>query len=130
MPKRCSATDHRPLNLGQQALARDVLERLSGKWAFWILHVLGEADRPMRFARVLEAVEGISQKVLTRTLRQLECDGFLTRTIFPEVPPRVEYELTDLGKGLLVQISPLFGWVVAEVDSFAAARARFANQAG
>jgi DNA-binding HxlR family transcriptional regulator len=52
----------------------------------------------MRFTRVFAAVEGIAQKVLTRTLRQLECDGFVTRTLYPQVPPRVDYALTDLGK--------------------------------
>lgn len=130
MEKHSAATETHPLDPDQQALAREVLERLSGKWAFWILYVLGEAKQPMRFARVLEAVEGISQKVLTRTLRQLECDGFLTRTIFPEVPPRVEYELTELGQGLLVQITPLFAWVIQQVDAFAAARVRFGEQRG
>ncbi len=129
MPKYCAATGDRPFTSDQQVLARDVLERLSGKWALRVLHVLGEAKQPMRFSRVLEAIGGISQKVLTRALRQLECDGFVTRTIFPEVPPRVEYELTELGKSLLVQITPLFVWVVAEVDSFAAARARFIKHA-
>ncbi len=127
---RCKATQEVPLSDDHKSLARDVLDRLCSKWALWVMHVLGQADGPMRFARVLEAVEGISQKVLTRTLRQLECDGFITRTLYPQVPPRVEYALTDLGKDLLNQIAPLFTWVITEVRSFQAARTRFAERAG
>lgn len=124
MPKPCAITEHNPLTPAQETIARDVLERLSGKWVFWVFYVLADARRPMRFARIVESVEGVSQKVLTRVLRQLEHDGFLSRTVYAEVPPRVEYELTDLGKDLLVQITPLFTWIVHKVDAFAAARMR------
>lgn len=79
----------------------------------------------MRFTRLLEAVEGVSQKVLTRTLRQLECDGFVDRTLYPQVPPRVDYALTELGRELLLRTAPLFVWVVTEVNAFEAAQARF-----
>lgn len=125
MKKICNVAENQQLTDSQRKLSRDVLENISGKWAFWILHALGEAGQPMRFARLLEAAEGISQKVLTRTLRLLEGDGFLTRTVFAEVPPRVEYELTDLGKDVLSKIEPLLAWVVTEVDSFASARVSF-----
>lgn len=125
MTENCNGIKDHALTNEQQELAKDVLERLTGKWAFWVLYRLGEANQPMRFARIRDAIEGISQKVLTKTLRQLECDGFLTRTVFPEVPPRVEYELTGLGKDVLNKISPLLSWVVTETDSFAAARAEF-----
>jgi DNA-binding HxlR family transcriptional regulator len=83
----------------------------------------------MRFACVLEAVEGVSQKVLTRTLRQLECDGFISRAIFAEIRPRVEYQLTDLGVDMLTKVEPLFAWVVVQVDSFSEARTRFSARA-
>ena len=126
MPKSCTDTDNRPLDAADLVLAREVMERLTGKWAFWILGVLGEANRPMRFARVLSAVDGISQKMLTRTLRQLECDGFVSRRIFAEVPPRVEYELTDMGRNLLLQITPMFSWLISEIDAVGSARSRFA----
>ena len=128
MDKACRATRDVALSPGQERLAREVLERLCGKWAMWILHVLGEADGPMRFTRLMEAVEGISQKVLTRTLRHLEGDGFVDRTVHPEVPPRVDYALTELGRDLLDQIAPLFRWVVTEVEAFEAARDRFADR--
>lgn len=125
MDKTCYSRENQPLTVSQRQLSRDVLENISGKWAFWVLYTLGEADQPLRFARLHDAVEGISQKVLTRTLRLLESDGFLTRTVFAEVPPRVEYELTDLGSTLLSKIDPLMVWVVTEVDSFARARVNF-----
>ncbi len=129
LAKTCKAVEASPLSEGQQRLARDVLERLTSKWALWVLHVLGEADAPMRFTRVLEAVDGISQKALTRTLRQLECDGFVTRTLHPQVPPRVDYALTNLGRDLLNRVAPLFAWVVTEVGAFEAARSRFGERA-
>ncbi|MBS1081256.1 winged helix-turn-helix transcriptional regulator [Gluconobacter kondonii] len=129
MIKNCSITEATQLTPEQDALARDVLENLSGKWSFWILDVLGTAEQPMRFARLLEAVEGISQKVLTRTLRHLEQDGFVSRQIYAEVPPRVEYALTDLGRELLVEITPLLAWVVRKVDLFGAAREKAALSA-
>ena len=79
----------------------------------------------MRFSRVLERVEGISQKVLTQTLRQLERDGLLTRTLYPQVPPRVEYDLTPLGRDLLLQVTPLCRWVTGHIGRFEAARREF-----
>ncbi len=123
--QKCAITDQ--TTPAQEMLAREVLERLSGKWAFYILHVLEEGDELMRFMRVLEAVEGISQKVLTRMLRQLEADGFVRRKVFAEVPPRVEYDLTSLGADLLMQIAPLFVWVLMKTGDFAEARATFGS---
>lgn len=123
----CNAASEQ-LSASQREMARDVLSRLSGKWPLWVLHVLAAADGPTRFTRVLEAVDGITQKVLTRTLRQLECDGFITRTLYPQVPPRVDYALTELGGDLLIQTAPLFAWVITEVESFAAARGRFVKE--
>jgi DNA-binding HxlR family transcriptional regulator len=127
MTKTCSIDEARMLTPGQDALAREVMERLGGKWTFWILDVLGMAEGPMRFARLSEAVEGISQKVLTRTLRQLEQDGFVSRRVYAEVPPRVEYALTDLGRQLLAEIAPLLLWVIRNVDRFAEARRRLSS---
>lgn len=95
--------------------ARELLERISGKWALAVLQVLGEARGPLRFSRVLERTGPVSQKVLTQTLRMLEREGFVTRTLYPEVPPRVEYELTELGLGLLREILPLWRWIVGKL---------------
>ncbi len=110
----------------QDDLARDIMSRIAGKWPLWILHVLAASDRPVRFSRIKEEVEGVSQKVLTQALRQLEADGLVTRTIFAQVPPRVEYALTPLGAELLRVVSPVWGWVVSRIATFEAARARFA----
>ena len=87
-----------------------------------VLRVLAEANGPLRFSRVLERVAGISQKVLTQTLRTLERDGVISRTLFPQIPPRVEYELTALGAALLAQVLPLWTWIAGRLADFAAAR--------
>ena len=79
----------------------------------------------MRFSRVMEGVEGISQKSLTKTLRQLERGGLVTREVFPEVPPRVEYQITKLGEELLVKLHPVWLWTVANVKRFEAARSKY-----
>jgi DNA-binding HxlR family transcriptional regulator len=89
--------------------------------------VLAEAGVPMRFSRVMERVEGISQKSLTKTLRQLERGGLVTRVVFAEVPPRVEYQITKLGEELLAQLHPVWLWTVANVKRFEAARSKYAG---
>ncbi len=111
-----------------QEVARDVLSRVAGKWPLWVLHVVAANGGPMRFSRVMEQVEGVSQKVLTQTLRQLERDGLLSRKVYPQVPPRVDYNLTPLGKELLEQVLPLWQWVAGRAADFAAARERFAGR--
>ena len=108
-------------------LARAVLERVATRWPLSVLHVLAEAKGPLRFSRVLERVDGISQKMLTQTLRALEQDGLVTRTLYPQVPPRVEYELTPLGAALLLQVVTLWRWIVGRLPEFAAARAKAAG---
>ncbi|HEY4199903.1 MAG TPA: helix-turn-helix domain-containing protein [Devosiaceae bacterium] len=111
-----------PMTDAEDALAREMLERAAAKWPLRIMHVLAEAGGPLRFSRVLERVEGISQKVLTQTLRQLEADGLVTRTLYPQVPPRVEYELTPLGGKLLLRVVALWQWIVGQLPEFEAAR--------
>lgn len=113
------------LTEAQDVLVREIVTQITEKWTLWTMSVLAEARGPMRFSRVMEQVEGVSQKSLTKTLRQLERSGLVTRTVFPEVPPRVEYQITRLGEDLLVQIHPLWLWTVANVERFEAARARF-----
>ncbi|MDI7862903.1 helix-turn-helix transcriptional regulator [Rhizobiaceae bacterium n13] len=111
----------------QDALAREILERASAKWPLRIMYVLAETKGPLRFSRLLERVEGISQKVLTQALRTLESDGLVTRTLYPQVPPRVEYELTPLGGELLLQVVALWRWIAERVPDFEKARARSAG---
>jgi DNA-binding HxlR family transcriptional regulator len=91
------------------------------------MSVLAQAGVPLRFSRVMEAVEGISQKSLTKTLRQLEKAGLVTRVVFAEVPPRVEYRVTGLGKELLMQLHPVWLWTVANVKRFQTARSKYAG---
>lgn len=131
-PRRTSSIDWRDANTacealgpGVENLARDMVTRMAEKWTLWTLAVLAEAGEPMRFSRVMEKVEDVSQKSLTKTLRQLERDGFVTREVFPEVPPRVEYEATDLGLEMLEQVHPLWLWVVKNVERFQEAQAKF-----
>lgn len=86
----------------------EILQRVGDKWTVLVVGKLGE--RRMRFSELMAAVGGISQKMLTTTLRALERDGFVTRTIYPTIPPKVEYELTDLGRELLVPVRALGDW--------------------
>lgn len=79
----------------------------------------------LRFGELLGHIPGISQRMLTLTVRQLERDGIVTRTVYPEVPPRVEYELTPIGRGLAVPAGAVAGWAIANVEEIQDARARF-----
>ncbi|AVC50856.1 transcriptional regulator PadR-like family protein [Rhizobium leguminosarum bv. viciae] len=114
----------------QDGRARELIERAAAKWPLRILHVLSDAGAPLRFSRLMERVEGISQKVLTQTLRTLERDGLIIRTLYPEVPPRVEYELTPLGRDLLMQVVTLWRWIVEHLDDFDARKAVKLTAAG
>jgi DNA-binding HxlR family transcriptional regulator len=112
----------------QDQLVREIVTQISEKWTLWTMSVLAEAGAPMRFSRVLEHVEGVSQKSLTKTLRQLESSGLVTRVVFPEVPPRVEYQITRLGEELLAQLHPVWLWTVANVKKFEVAQAKFSGR--
>ena len=101
----------------------DILQRVGDKWTVLVVGKLGEGQ--MRFNELRTAVGGISQKMLTTTLRGLERDGFVTRTVFPTIPPRVDYELTDLGYELLEQVYRLGEWARKNPARVNAARARF-----
>jgi DNA-binding HxlR family transcriptional regulator len=111
----------------QDVLVREIVTQISEKWTLWTMSVLARAGGPMRFSRVMEAVEGVSQKSLTKTLRQLERGGLVTRVVFPEVPPRVEYKITKLGEELLIQLHPMWLWTVSNVKRFEAARSKYAG---
>lgn len=90
---------------------REVLTRVGDKWSVLIIGMLRRG--PMRFSELRKAIDGISQRMLTLTLRGLERDGLVVRTVFPTVPPRVEYELTELGRTLLKPVSALASWAAA-----------------
>ena len=90
---------------------RDVLDRVGDKWSVFVVTTLREG--PKRFSELKRAIEGISQRMLTRTLRGLERDGLVRRTVYASVPPAVEYALTDRGETLLGPITALFEWAEA-----------------
>ncbi|MFG1694432.1 winged helix-turn-helix transcriptional regulator [Nonomuraea sp. NPDC049309] len=102
---------------------RDVLNRVGDKWTLAVVNELGAG--PRRFNEVRRGVPGISQRMLTRTLRVLERDGLVVRSIYAEVPPRVEYELTPLGRTLLERVSGLIDWAVEHHEDVESARGRY-----
>jgi DNA-binding HxlR family transcriptional regulator len=104
------------------AFIREVLDRIGDKWTVLVISTLGTG--PVRYSDLLASVPGISQRMLTVTLKQLERDGLVTRTAYPEVPPRVEYELTDLGRSLLEAVITLAGWAATHHDEVARNRRR------
>jgi DNA-binding HxlR family transcriptional regulator len=113
------------LTESEDALTREMVSRISDKWSLWTLSVIAERRQPVRFSRIMEAVDGITQKSLTKTLRGLERDGLITRKIFPEVPPRVEYAITALGSAMLDNVAPLWLWVAKSVRRFQDCRTAF-----
>jgi DNA-binding HxlR family transcriptional regulator len=113
------------LTEAEDALTREMVSRISDKWSLWTMSVIAEPGKPMRFSRIMEQVEGISQKSLTKTLRGLERDGLITRQVFAEVPPRVEYTITALGSAMLDNVAPLWLWVAKSVQRFQGCRAAF-----
>jgi DNA-binding HxlR family transcriptional regulator len=105
----------------------EVLARLGDKWSVYVIHVLGEAGT-LRFGELRRQVEGISQRMLTVTLRSLERDGLVSRAMYPEVPPRVEYTLTPLAKTLRGIVGQLVEWSQAHLAEIDTARARYDSQ--
>ncbi|GLS32181.1 transcriptional regulator, HxlR family [Mesorhizobium albiziae] len=103
----------------------DILGRVGDKWTVLVVGFLSSG--PMRFSELRRSIGGISQKMLTTTLRGLERDGFVTRTVFPSIPPRVDYELTDLGHELRVPVNALGEWARLNMARVKQARERFDN---
>src|SRR5690242_1140670 len=100
-----------------------ILSMVGDKWSVFVIMMLH--DGPKRFNELKRMIGGISQRMLTLTLRGLERDGLVTRTVFPTIPPRVDYELTDLGRGLARPVMALGEWAKAHQDQIEGARARF-----
>ncbi|WP_045835414.1 helix-turn-helix domain-containing protein [Hyphomicrobium sp. 99] len=101
----------------------DVLARIGDKWTVYVVGLL--SNGPMRFNEIRRSVGSISQRMLTLTLRGLERDGLVTRTVFPTIPPRVDYELTDLGRTLICILGPLGQWAMENRETVEKARASF-----
>lgn len=108
---------------GRCQTVNDVISLVGDKWSVLVVNSLGGGKQ--RFSVIKRTVEGISQKMLTVTLRALERDGYITRTVYPTVPPRVEYELTTLGFDLLEPISALGQWAIDHHDRVRDARREY-----
>lgn len=116
--------DYPPLDPRVEALVNDVIGRVADKWTMIILEVLTEHGE-LRFTRIGELSGGISQKMLTQTLRQMERDGLLIRTVHPVIPPRVEYRLTDLGFTLSEAFCGVWLWAEKNLDRIETSRQAF-----
>lgn len=108
----------------EECPVRKVLNRFGDKWSILVLMVLGEVDN-MRFNKLHKTIGDISQKMLTVTLRTLESDGLVIRTIYPEIPPRVEYKITERGKSLLIHINKLVFWADENMEAILESREKF-----
>jgi DNA-binding HxlR family transcriptional regulator len=110
-----------------ETLVREIIGRVADKWTMLALEALDEHGR-VRFTRLGELIGGVSQKMLTKTLRQMEADGLVSRTIFPVIPPRVEYELTELGRSLGAAFCGVWLWAERHRDAILLARKRFGER--
>lgn len=113
--------DEPPWNPYRKACpTRQLLDRIGDRWTVLVVGAL--ADGPRRYTELARRIEGVSQKMLTQTLRALERDGLVVRTVHPVIPPRVEYELSDLGRSLLAPLGALERWAIDNVADVLAAR--------
>lgn len=116
--------DYPPVDPRVEALVNEVIGRVADKWTMIVLDVLAE-NGELRFTRIGELAGGVSQKMLTQTLRQMERDGLVIRTVHPVVPPKVEYRLTDMGFSLAEAFCGVWTWAEAHLERIETARARF-----
>jgi DNA-binding HxlR family transcriptional regulator len=121
--KKVPVLPPRPHLDGDCRRVASILARVGDKWSVFVIMLL--RDGPRRFNEIKRMVGGISQRMLTLTLRGLERDGLVTRTVFPTIPPRVDYELTDLGHGLSEPVIALGKWAYEHQPEIEHARARF-----
>jgi DNA-binding HxlR family transcriptional regulator len=112
-----------PDDSGNCRAVADVLARIGDKWTVYIVGLL--SNGPMRFNEIRRSVTAISQRMLSLTLRGLERDGLVTRTVFPTIPPRVDYELTEVGQTLIGPLKQVGSWAIANRDYVESARAKF-----
>jgi DNA-binding HxlR family transcriptional regulator len=117
-------SSHPPLDPRVEALVNEVIGRVADKWTLIVLEVLEEHGE-LRFTRIGELAGGISQKMLTQTLRAMERDGLVIRTVHPVIPPKVEYRLTDMGHSLSEAFCGVWTWAEAHLDRIETARQAF-----
>ncbi|VVE25971.1 HxlR family transcriptional regulator [Pandoraea capi] len=115
------------LSADDDGLKREILTHAGNRWSLGVVHALGVAGT-LRHAEIARRLDGVTQRMLTRTLRQLERDGLISRHDYREVPPRVEYQLTPLGRGLLAGMVPLWRWVIDNAQGFREARQQYDKQ--
>lgn len=114
----------RAKDLNQFCPVRDVVHRISDKWSLLSILALG-THGTLRFNQLKKEIGDVSQRMLTVTLRNLEEDGFITRKVYAEVPPRVEYQLTEMGQGLMQQTLQLADWANKQLPQIIASRNKF-----
>ncbi|MGO8331006.1 winged helix-turn-helix transcriptional regulator [Rhizobium ruizarguesonis] len=119
MPKETDEPKQQP---GAGCPIRGVLDRIGDQWSLLTLEAL--EDEKKRFNELMREIGDISKQMLSKTLKHLEQDGFVRRTVYPEVPPRVEYELTDLGRSFLIPMKVLIGWAERNHPAITSARRR------
>lgn len=120
--KRVAIVGGIPLDI-DNCPVRDVMDNIGGKWNS--LMILSLAEGPLRFSQLRRLIPDISQRMLTQTLRDLQRDGYLSRTVYPTQPPSVEYGLTDLGRSFLTVLRPIVDWSLANHGAIRKARAEF-----
>ena len=118
------ALEYPPVDPRVEALVNEVIGRVADKWTMIVLDVLAE-NGELRFTRIAALSGGVSQKMLTQTLRQMERDGLVVRTVHPVIPPKVEYRLTDLGFSLAEAFCGVWTWAETHLDRIEAARQAF-----
>ncbi|NJC42117.1 DNA-binding HxlR family transcriptional regulator [Brevundimonas alba] len=123
-PQAHHSPAHPPLGPRIEALVNEVIGRVADKWTMILLEVLEEHGE-LRFTRIGELAGGISQKMLTQTLRQMERDGLVIRTVHPVIPPKVEYRLTDMGHSLSEAFCGVWSWAETHLDRIETARSAF-----
>lgn len=108
--------------LSTRCSSREVLEHLANKWSMLVLHCLSQGVH--RFTELKQKIEGVSEKMLAQTLKVLEQDGFILRTVYPVIPPKVEYQLTILGSQLAMKVEEFIIWLERNVTEITEAQAR------
>lgn len=129
-PSHCTGTDDdqaRQWDVREDCEVRHILDRVADKWSLLVIALLDR--RTMRFSELRRTIDGVSQRMLTVTLRQLERDGLVKRTVYPTVPPRVDYELTSLGISLHEVINSLVIWTEAHQQEISTARSEYDERA-
>ena len=109
-----------------QCPVRNVLSRIGDRWSLLVLLAMHDKAEAMRFSDLCKTIPDVSQKMLTSTLRKLEADDLLSRTVYPEVPPRVEYKLTKRGKTLIPLLNQLVDWSLENMDAIIRHRKKYA----